>query len=486
MFLTTKKAEGFGDRSPLGSFWFEPVGMGTASGALVTADNAMKLSAVFACVRIISSQFASLPFSLYRENPDGGKTKVTDHPLYRVLAKRPNQYQNAFEWREMMAGHLALRGNAYNQIVSNGKGDITALIPLHPDRVKVQMLQSGDYNYLYTDQFGHQTTYPRGEIWHLRGLSTSGVVGLSPISLARESFGEALSAQEYGARFFRNDARPLSGWVEYPGNFKDKQSRDQFRESLQEAQSGINRGRLAVFEYGMKYHEIGLSNSDAQFLESRKFHINDIARWFGVPPHKIGDLDRATNNNIEKQALEFIQETLGPMAVRWEASIEAELLFDDDALKAAFDFHQLLRGDSAARSAYYTSGINSGWMTRNQARIMEGMNPLPGLDAPLIPLNMTEEGKQPSLPDPKNDPEDNPDDQKSKSRLFALVRGNVERLARRFAKSGVTQEDAPLIAESLAIPEENAAAWIHASDFTEPTLSESLMHLGGITKGTNP
>ncbi len=391
-----------GDRSPYGGFWFEPVGMHTTAGMRVSADGALQLSAVFACVRIIASQFASLPFTLYRNRPDGGKDRVTDHPVYRLLARKPNQYQNAFEWREMMAGHLALRGNAYNQIVTDGRGNITALIPLHPDRMQIVLATNGDYGYRYTQMNGAIITYSRGEIWHLRGLSSDGVIGLSPIALARNAIGGAMAAQDYGARFFANDATPTGGWIEYPGSFKDKQAREQFRESLQESQSGINHGKLAVFEFGMKYHQISVTPEDAQFLETRRFHVTDIARWFGVPPHKIGDLDRATNNNIEQQALEFVQETLGPMAERWEASIEAELLFDDEDLEAEFQFSQLMRGDSQSRATFYNMGIQSGWLTRNEARIAENLNPLPGLDAPLRPLNMAEEGSNPLPPQNAN------------------------------------------------------------------------------------
>ena len=389
------------DRSPWSGFWFEPVGVQTMAGMRVTADNALQLSAVFACVRIISSQFASLPFVLYRTRRDGGKKRVTDHPLYPLLARRPNPYQNAFEWREMLAGHLVLRGNAFNQIVSNRQGEITALVPLHPDRVTIDLLPNGDYRYKYTTLTGSEQIFPRGQIWHLRGLSLDGIIGLSPIALARNAIGGAMAAQNYGSRFFANDAKPLSGYVEYPGSFKDKMAREQFRESLQESQTGANRGKIAVFEFGMKYHQLGLTNEDAQFLETRKFQVNDIARWFGVPPHKIGDLERSTNNNIEQQAQEFVQECLGPMAERWEASIEAELLFDDDGLEAEFLFSQLLRGDSQARAQYYNLGINGGWLTRNEARLSENLNPLPGLDRPLRPLNMAEEqndGSDPTQP----------------------------------------------------------------------------------------
>ncbi len=380
-----------GDRSPWGDFWFEPVSVRTSSGTRVSADTAMRLSAVYACVRILAETLAMLPIVLYRQRTDGGKERVTDHWLYRLLAKRPNRWQNAFEWREMLQGHLALRGNAYNQIIANSRGEITELVPVHPDRISMEMLDNGDYRYRVTDRQGGSRAVARGEIWHLRGLSSDGLMGLSPIELARENFGVALAAQDYGARFFANDAKPTGGWIEFPGNFKDKAARDVFRESFQAAQSGANRGKILVLENGMKYNEVGVTNKDAQFLELRKFQIADVARVFRVPPHMIADLDRATFSNIEQQSLEFIMHTMTPWAERWEASIEADLLFDDEGLEVEFDFSNLMRGDSSARAAFYHAGILDGWMTRNEARIAENMNPIDGLDEPLRPLNMVEE-----------------------------------------------------------------------------------------------
>lgn len=403
------------DRSPWGDFWFEPVGMRSGTGLRVSADSAMRLTAVYACVRILSETMASLPFVLYRTDASGGKVRVTNHWLYRLFARRPNRFQNPFEWREMMQGHLALRGNAYNRIVSNTRGEITELVPIHPDRIRIEILPSGEFRYRVTDRSGSESVLPRGEVWHLRGLSSDGLLGMSPIEIARESVGMALAAQDYGARFFANDAKPTGGWIEFPGSFKDAEAKKVFRESYQQAQSGANRGKVLVLENGMKFHEVGVTNRDAQFLELRKFQITDIARLFRVPPHMIGDLDRATFSNIEQQSLEFVMHTMTPWAERWEASIEAELLPDDEGLEVEFDFANLMRGDAASRAGYYQSGIQNGWLTRNEARLAENLNPLEGLDEPLRPLNMTEESdaeeaegepaEKPPTPEPK-EPED--------------------------------------------------------------------------------
>jgi len=421
------------DRSPWGDFWFEPVSIRSATGLRVSPDAALRLSAVYACVRILSETMASLPLVVYRDRPDGGKDRVTDHWLHQLLCRRPNRFQNPFEWREMLQGHLALRGNAYNQIITNPRGEIIELIPIHPDRVRIELLPSGEYRYRVTDRLGEESVLPRGKVWHLRGLSSDGLMGMSPIELARESLGMALAAQDYGARFFANDAKPTGGWIEFPGSFKDAEAKKIFRESYQAAQSGANRGKVLVLENGMKFHEVGVTNKDAQFLELRKFQITDIARLFRVPPHMIADLDRATFSNIEQQSLEFVMHTMTPWAERWEASIESELLLEGDALEVEFDFANLMRGDAASRSAFYQSGIQNGWLTRNEARIAENLNPIDGLDEPLRPLNMVEESHSDRLDEDASDPADsaqdgvaNPDDETA-ARMRGLIEANAER-----------------------------------------------------------
>lgn len=385
------------DRSPWGSFWFEPVTVRSMSGARISSESAMRLSAVYACVRILSESMASLPFILYRPSDGQGKIEVHDHWLYRLFRVRPNRFQNPFEWREMLMGHLALRGNAFCRIVSNADGEITDLIPIHPDRISLVLSQSqsDEYSYRIVDRLGNQVILPRGAVWHLRGLSSDGMIGLSPIEMARESFGVALAAQDYGARFFANDAKPTGGWIEYLGTFKDKTARDNFRESYQNAQGAMNRGKVLVLESGMKYHEVGVTNKEAQFLELRKFQVTDIARLFRVPPHMIADLDRATNNNIEQQSIEFVRYTMRPWAERWEASIRADLMLDDDGLDCEFDFAALMRGDANSRATYYSAMVSMGALTRNEVRLAENYAPLPGLDEPLVALNMGQTSANP-------------------------------------------------------------------------------------------
>ena len=474
-----------GDRSPWGDFFFEPVSARTGSGMRVSPDSALRLAAVYACVRVLSESMASLPLVIYQRRADGGKDKVTDHWLYRLLAKRPNRFQNPFEWREMLQGHLALRGNAYNQIITNAKGEVVELMPLHPDRIRLELLPSGEYRYRFTDRFGTESILPRGEVWHLRGLSSDGLMGMSPIELARENLGMALAAQDYGARFFANDAKPTGGWIEFPGSFKDSEAKKVFRESYQQAQSGANRGKVLVLENGMKFHEVGVTNKDAQFLELRKFQITDVARLFRVPPHMIGDLDRATFSNIEQQSLEFVMHTMTPWAERWEASIESELLLEGDDIEVEFDFANLMRGDAASRASYYQSGIQNGWLTRNEARIAENLNPLEGLDEPLRPLNMVEESTAEDVALDTEQAEDpakevtEPSDEAA-ARLRALIDSSAERWARRIARAGrVEEKDLALIAQSLAVPLDRVSVWAMASvSMEEAQLCQSLKSLG--------
>jgi len=400
MFLSKFRADGVDDRSPWGDFWVEPVSMHTSSGQRVSGDTALKLSVVFACVRVLAETMASLPFVLYREKDDGGKDVVTDHWLYDLLAKRTNRWQNAFEWREMQQGHIALRGTGYNRIVANSRGEVQELQPLHPDRVKIEVLPNGAYRYLIRQNNGADEILQPGEVFKVAGLSSNGLTGLSVIDYARESIGEGLAQQDFSSRFFNNDARPMGGWIEFPGKFKDDDSRRAWRESWQQAQAGANRGKTAVLENAMKYHEIGLTNRDSQFVEAKAAKVPDICRWFRMPPHLVGDLSRSTNNNIEQQSLEFVTFTMTPWAERWEAAIEDQLLGDDEDLCVEFDFENLLRGDLAAMSEYFASGITNGYLTRNEVRVSRNLKPLPGLDEPLEPLNMQPAGTPPKKPKP--------------------------------------------------------------------------------------
>jgi len=492
MFLDVK-ANSLDDRSPFGQFWFEPVTARSSTGVRVGADQAMRLSAVYACVNVLAKTFAVLPFGLYKPQSKGGRKRVDKHWLSQLMRRRPNAYQNPFEWRQMLMGHLALRGNAYNRIYSNGAGQITDLLPMHPDRMRAEMMPNGDYRYLYKQPDGTDERIPRGEVWHLRWLSNNGIMGISPIEAQRDTIGTGLAANEYGARFFANDATP-PGWIEHPGQFKDKTARENFRESMQAAQTGRNRGKLAVLEGGMKYHEVTVKNSDAQYLESREFTVREVARMFGVPPHLIGDLSEATFSNIEQQSLEFVIYTMTPIAEAWEASIEYSLLNEDDTFDAEFDLARLLRGDQAARADFYTKMFGIGAFNTNDVRIREGENPVEGGDMRFRPVNLepldpqdaadlaaiksASAPKPPGTPgsDPETDQEeldqvpaeDAPPGGAHASRLDALAAAAADRLTRKEletigrcrgsvrAAEMVYARHAPFIAQALRVPLEAA------------------------------
>lgn len=392
MFLRIRAdADDSGDRSPWGDYWFMPVPF-KGTPFTLTSDAAMRLTAVYACVRVLAESVSMLPFTLYTESADGSKKPNKKHWLYRLLAVRPNDFQNPLEFREMMQAHVALRGNAFARIVSDGSGEVTDLIPFHPDRVTIEPLSDTNWLYRVRNRDQTETILNRGSMFHLRGLSGDGIVGYNPIQAAREAVTTGLAAQDYGMRYFQNDATP-GGWIEYPGQFKDDDQKKRFREQFQATQTGRHRHKTAVLELGMKYHQISVTNQDAQYLETRKFSVSEIARLFRIPPHLIGDLDKATFSNIEQQSLEFVNFTLMPWLVRWEEAIRYSFLEPDDDLNVEFLVTALLRGDAAARAAYYHNGILDGWMVRNEARKAEGMNPLDGLDEPLRPLNMVEENE---------------------------------------------------------------------------------------------
>jgi HK97 family phage portal protein len=494
MFLSKIKASS-DDRSAWGDFWFQPLGALSGTGVRVDSDSALRLSTVYACVRVLCESMAILPFRIYRRKAGGGRVLVTDHWLYRLFAKRPNQFQTPFEFIEMLQGHLSLRGNAFCEIVDDSQGGIGVLLPLHPDRMRIDLLDNGSWRYRFTDRNGTEVLYRRDQIWHLRGLSSDGIVGLNPIELQREAIASGLGAQEYGNRFFANDAQPSGGWIEHPGRFADHDSKKKFRDSWQQMQGGTNRGKTAVLENGMKYHQIGINNRDSQFIESKGFNVSEIARIFRVPPHLIGDLTKATFSNIEQQSLDFVTHTMTPWAERWESSIETFLLGTDDGpnqdYEVEFDFSILLRADASARSTYYHNGIQDGWLVRNEARQREGLDPLPGLDEPLRPLNMVEESDAEETEQLTRVVDDSkqsaPKDSSVDARFKAVLTANAGRLARRIIKSVMLDESfAVQIAEGLGITRGAAVDWMRCESPTSPEnwnekyIAASLLRYAGV------
>lgn len=378
-----------GSPAPSDDFWYSHVGMFADGSVRVTPETAMTLTAVYACVRVLTESVASLPLIVYRRREDGGKERAIDHPLYRLLHDLPNGWQTSMEWREMLTGHIALRGSAYCEIVTARNGDIDALIPLHPDRVKPLRLKNGRLAFEVQTNTSAPRVLTQNEVFRVIGLSGDGVTGLSPVSMASRALGLAISTENFGTSLFKNGARP-GGVLRHPGKLNEEAAK-RLKSSWDSSYGGMNSGKTAVLEEGMEWTQISMSNEDAQYLQSRKFQVSEIARIFRIPPHMIGDLDRATFSNIEQQSIDFVVNTLRPWLVRWEQCINRDLLTETDrqnGIFAEFLVDGLLRGDMAARYQSYAQGRQNGWLSANDIRRIENMNPVDGGDIYLVPLNM--------------------------------------------------------------------------------------------------
>lgn len=362
------------------------------SGVRVDEFRAMQTSAVYACVKILAETVASLPLHLFRKGKNGKNETADQHPLFSCLYEMPNEEMTSFEFREIMMTSLLLWGNAYARIIRR-KGHVEQLWYMKPQNVTVERdSQTGRIKYTYTDDITNQTyVYRPDQVFHIKGLSLDGVKGLSPIAQAREAVGLSLATEEYGAKFFGNGARP-GGVLEHPGILKDP---EKLRESWNKVYQGTrNSHKVAVLEEGMKYHTIGIAPEDAQFLETRKYQVNEICRIFRVPPHLVGDLERATFSNIEHQSIEFVQHTIRPWLVRWEQAISRSLLDESERLIyfAKFNVDGLLRGDYKSRMEGYAIGRQNGWLSINDIRRLEDMSLVPtdqGGDDYLVNGNMT-------------------------------------------------------------------------------------------------
>lgn len=370
----------------------------TTSGKTVNERTAMQSAAVYACVRILSEAIAGLPLHVYQYRMDGSKERIPQHPIYYLLHNEPNPEMTSFVFRETLMSHLLLWGNAYAQILRNGRGQPIALYPLLPNRMEVSRAANGELVYTYRRDFEESRLNPnsgtvtlrRDEILHIPGLGFDGLIGYSPIAMAKNAIGMSLATEEYGASFFANGANP-GGVLEHPGVIKDIQ---RVKDSWNSAYQGSgNAHRIAVLEEGMKFQAIGIPPEQAQFLETRKFQINEIARIFRIPPHMVGDLEKSSFSNIEQQSLEFVKYTLDPWVVRWEQSLQQSLLLpsEKNSIFIKFNVDGLLRGDYQSRMNGYAVGRQNGWLSANDIRELEDMNRIPaeeGGDLYLVNGNM--------------------------------------------------------------------------------------------------
>ena len=356
----------------------------TTSGKPVNERTAMQTTAVYACVRILAEAVASLPLHVYEYQDDGGKKLVHDHPLYYLLHDEPNLEMTSFVFRETLMSHLLIWGNAYAQIIRDGAGRVLGLYPLLPDKMEVQRDDRGNIYYVYSRNSDENPMFKEygniklkaEDVLHIPGLGFDGLIGYSPIAMAKNAVGMTLACEEYGASFFANGANP-GGVLEHPGVLKDP---SKVRESWNSVYRGVNNAhKIAVLEEGMKYQQIGIPPEEAQFLETRKFQINEIARLYRIPPHMVGDLDKSSFSNIEQQSLEFVKYTLDPWVIRWEQSLQRSLLLPGEKGKyfIKLNVDGLLRGDYQSRMNGYAVGRQNGWFSANDIREMENMNPIP-------------------------------------------------------------------------------------------------------------
>lgn len=368
---------------------------GTTSGKTVNEFTAMQTTAVYSCVRILSEALASLPLHVYRYTATG-KERVYDHSLYHILHDEPNSEMTSFVFRETLMSHLLIWGNAYAQIIRDGAGRVVALYPLLPNKMEVWRDKSGEifYTYSRTSDENYKdgpVRLRRQDVLHIPGLGFDGLLGYSPIAMAKNAVGMTIACEEYGASFFANGANP-GGVLEHPGVLKDPKK---VRDSWNDVYRGSNNAhKVAVLEEGMKYQQIGIPPEEAQFLETRKFQINEIARLYRIPPHMVGDLEKSSFSNIEQQSLEFVKYTLDPWVIRWEQALQRSLFLPKEKTEyfLKLNVDGLLRGDYQSRMNGYSIGRQNGWLSSNDIRLLEDLNPIPeeeGGNLYLINGNMT-------------------------------------------------------------------------------------------------
>jgi HK97 family phage portal protein len=397
----------------------------TTAGIRITPETALQCSAFLACIRVISESVAALPLHLYERAADGGKVRADGLPLYRLLYQQPNPWLTALEFREMMTALYLMYGQSFAEIRPGASGSVSELWPLHPSRMEVEQLENGRLRYLYREPNGRQTAYRQEQIFHLRFLSLDGINGVPPTNLSRDAIGLARALEQHGSSFFGNGARP--GIIMESDNPIPGEEREKLRDAWERMHRGADRAfRTAILPQGVKVRELTGSNEAAQYLETRQYQVIEVCRTFRVPPHMIQDLTRSTYSNIEVQGTEFVQHCLLPHLKRWEAAISRDLIADDgyERYFAEHNVGGLLRGDSAAQSAFITAMLDRGVYDIDEARAYLGMPPLPAGAGKLrlVPLNMQsvdaaiagppEPQPAPAMPEPADDsPEDDAEDQ---------------------------------------------------------------------------
>jgi HK97 family phage portal protein len=502
------RADMGGTPAPWDDFWYQPIGGRSATGIRVTPEAAKKISAVLACVNKICKTHAMLPANIYTHMADGGSKLARSHPLFSVLHSRPNAMQTSFEWRQMMQGHLELRGNAYSEILSSTKRAVDQLVPMHPDRVNPEQLQTGRIRYRYNDPLTNQDRYlAQEQVFHLRNFMDNGIVGQSTVTMATDTFGLALAAQDNYGRFLKNDSRTQS--VLTGATFKTKQDKQSFRDDWQEQHTGENRYKVAVLPVGMDIKSVGVSAKDAELLDARKFSRIEICSLFDVPPHLIGETEKtASYASVEQFNIMFATYCILPRLILWEQAIQRSLLFNDTTYHPRFSMSALLRGDTASRFNAYKIAVENGWMSQNDVRIAEDLNPIPDGDNYWRPLAWAKLGDvhtsvQKSGATEEQDPSDQATTTGAKlDERFLLMNvdqagrcvrkemGAVRRMVERDASSQDVhefyREHAAFVSSVMRISSEKAQAWCQrraGSHLALPDLDSSVRDLATLALG---
>lgn len=355
------------------------------SGIRVSHDTALKYSAVWACVNYLARTLAYLPWNVFRRRDGGGRDRAASHPVDWLLHTQPNPEMSAFSFRQALMGHALTWGNGYAEIERDRAGRVMALWPITPDRASPDRDNSGALVY---EIDGRGTVLAASDVYHIRGLGFDGLVGYSVITMAAQAIGMGLAAEQFGASFFGNGAH-LGGVLEHPGKITDA-SLKHVRESFQSTYGGAAKaGKVGILEEGMKYTRIGIPPNDAQFLESRMHQVTDICRWFGVPPHKVADLEKATFSNIEHQSIEVVQDSIAPWARVMELEADIKLFGQNRGANfTRMNLNSLMRGDSQSRAEFYRVMFNIGAYSPNDILELEDRNPVDGGDIRMVPLNM--------------------------------------------------------------------------------------------------
>ena len=419
--------------APDDEFWYGPAGSLASSGIKVTQETALAISAVFACVRLLSSAVATIPQKVYQRLGEDRKRLAAEHPNYRLLHNRPNVWQVAAEYYELVMVHCLLRGKFFARIVMGSPGVIDQLVPLHSDRVQLEQLASGRLRFRYTPPMGPPQTLGQDQVHYIRGLSLDGVTGVSVLTYARNAIGLASAEEMHGAALFKNGSIPPF-FLTTP-NKMGGEAIKQFREHWRGMHGGAeNAHNPPVFDNAMEAKALGVTNEDSQWIESRKFQAEEIARFFGVQPHKIALLDKATFSNIEHQSMEFVQDALMPWLVRIEQCELRDLFDEDEPFFPEFLAESRLRGDTKSRYEAYQIGIAARFLTPNEARARENLNPVDGGDEFAEPPGVTGMGGQRKEQEETEETEEEEDEQAAGSRrraAFALLLGDAAaRIAR--------------------------------------------------------